>query len=252
MTITAQKESIVENSGDSYTVDDAAGSDKLLLGISLGTDNASGNTTFTDFSINSTAFLNQSSVIDGVGAVGAPFIKSGYGFFDDGDTWPTTGTCTIEITSVYANEIAFLAELFGVDQTTPVLFGPDTVKGEDVTNFPFHSSWSSTTGDWIYLVCAASTGEIINTPADVGADSWTTAATGTMGGSVSVISVFVLKTTEDHTNITTVRGICATQSANVGSAIAGIKTAAAPPAATDGIIRNTVRDTLRNTVRNIL
>ncbi len=225
MTITAQKESIVEDSGNSYTVVDAGGSDKLLLGVSLGTDGTDGNTTFSDFSINSTDFLNQSTVINGVGVGASPFIKSGYGFFDDGDTWPTTGTCTIEITSGYANEIAFIAELFGVDQTTPVLFGPDTVKDENVANFPFHSSWSSTAGDWIYLVCAASTGEIINTPADVGSDSWTTAATGTMGGTVSVISVFVLKTTENHTSITTVRGLCATSSANVGSAIIGVKDA---------------------------
>ncbi len=198
MAVSITSDQLAEDASGSVTVTGSGGGTTLLLALVMMTDSANTGTV-TAHTINSTSFVTIGSAVVAGGS--SPYIYGFYSYSDAGDTWPTTGDYESEISTTDINDASYVCELSGVDQTTPVTYGPNTQRDNNVTSFPTETV-TTTSGDLVLYMVSASTGEVIVAPGDLGGvDSWTEEFddTAVIGGGLSNGKVYSCITSQVHT-----------------------------------------------------
>ncbi len=200
MAVSITTDQLAEDASGSVTVTGSGGGTTLLLALVMMTDNINSGTV-SAHTINSTSFGSIGTEVINNPSGGSPYIYGFYSYFDAGDTWPTTGDYESELSTTDLNDASYVCELDGVDQTTPVTYGPNTQRGNGTTNFETETV-TTTSGDLVIYMVSASSGEVIVAPGDLGGvDSWTEAYSDTaiIGGGLSNGKVYTCITSQVHT-----------------------------------------------------
>jgi hypothetical protein len=215
----------VQDHNDSITVVNTSTglTDGFLLWIGLGSDGV-------DSAASSTVSINGTpdEIVGTPVAAGAssPFFVSLYSGWDDGDTWPTTGTLLHTINTGYGNEGGALFELSDVDQTVPIGFGStlDTQVLKSGTIMPTHSGVTGSDGDLVLIVCCADSGLTLTKPDAINGVAWLEHYNETnetlVGGSVQRGAVWSCLLDQDLTSTNIVAGtVGGGTSSNVASTL---------------------------------
>lgn len=196
MAVAIENVSAVLEDGGSYTVD-GGGTNRLLLALSIASDNESGSSSLTDYQLNSQTLTNPGITTDGDEV---PWFKMTYGYLLDGVAG--SGTFDFVIDSTFINSGSVITELSGVNQSSPIT-SFEALKDEDVDTLSH--TINAPTGSFVKLMVSSDSGNAISPPSALGGvDSWTTqhdGDSGLVGGGMANGSVYTTIASTDHTSV---------------------------------------------------